>query len=117
MSLFSQIRDVARMRQVNPSLELEQRLATLRLDAIKQIEMMSKTDGWLCISDEISRELRQSIKRIYNIAELEGKDNERAYLKGRCEAFTTILATVEKWKNKEAIIRREVEELLQRTNN
>ena len=117
MSLFGQIREVVRLMDKKRTLELEQRLAGLRLDAIKQIDMMSKTDGWMCISDEITRELRQGIKKIYDIAELDGKDKERSYLKGRCDALSTILATVEKWKNREGMIRREVDELLKRTHN
>lgn len=122
MSIFSQIREVVKLMKKKQDLganilELEQRLGILRLEATRQIDAMSKTDGWKCIADEIVRELRQGIKKIYDIADQEGVDKQRSYLKGRCDALNFIIATVDKWKNKEELIRREVDELLKRSNH
>ena len=95
-----------------PTPELEQRLAMLKLEAVRAIDAMSHGEGWKCLSDEMERELRQGIKKIYENTDKENIQKEMSYLKGKCDALIFILSTVNKWKDKEAVVRREVDELL-----
>jgi len=98
--------------------EAKLQLNGLLLEGSHNIANMSETAGWKFLTDILLAELRNKMRTIYRLSsDPIVNQNKIMELRGTCEAITEILSTVNKWKDKQALLNNEFKELISRATN